>query len=139
MGALLGRPSICVESARLGEHGEQRFEAPLQVRIQLNSAVRAGWRVSYEVDVAHAKKSQVLLDIPPATLHAHTLDVPGTAFTSLLDKYGADAVSNVSVLEMAMHAEGTELLRLLAVVEVYTNDTSGALYRRLYLQPPPRK
>lgn len=138
------RPKVVMVTTN---ENEMPFESPLSFQLSFanisnGKPKQVGWRVVYEIDVAHAQEEQLLLEMGPQPLATKTeIIVPGSCFTKLRDSQTCHALNNVGALSLYLHSgspSGSELLRLTAVVEVFSADghkktrTTTSLRRRVY-------
>jgi len=122
---------------------EEPFQSPLDFRVKLDIPPSStpippssySWDVSYELDIAHEQKREILLDsIPGKTMRGI---IPASAFTRLVSQYNSDTLCNVSTISFCLKQQNAQVLRAVAVVEVYNADSScktstGVLRRRIY-------
>lgn len=140
-------PSPRVVSVILENMGtEEPFQSPLDFRVDLdipsfskpNPPPQYSWNVSYELDIAHEQQREILLDtIPGKTIRGV---IPASAFARLVSQYNSNILCNVSTISFCLKQGDQELLRAVAVVEVYNVDSScktsaGVLRRRIYAPP----
>lgn len=146
MGALWStpRPPPNASKVSMGAGGEELFDAPIDFRVHLSESDDGPprtvfWRVEFEVDVADASDTRVLLQTPPTALSGvHVVRAPRDAFVALSGAVPADRLCNVCAMHFVLvNPEGEEVMRLTAVVEVYRADKecklwTGTLRRRVY-------
>ncbi len=146
MGGIFARePRPTVKTVKTDET-DAPFESPLSFHLRLantgdNERRQVVWRVLYEVDVAHTQDEQLLLELGPQPLATRTdIVVPGSCFAKLRASYSCHVLNNVGALSLCLHqrsSNGPELLRLTAVVEVFSADShhktcTTTLRRRVY-------
>lgn len=133
-------PALAIEAVSVRPAAESPLLSPLEIVVRLAAPAAPAWRVTFEVDVAHAARVVELCRVPArAPARDAVLRVPARAFERLAAAPGVsvDAICNVGAIRARGYVSGALVADVTLVVDCMREGfDAGAgaerLKRRVY-------